>query len=178
MSSLLLISGPPGAGKSTVARAVAERFDRSVLVEGDAFFGFLARGAIDPWLPESHEQNEITTRAAASAAGQYAGGGYLTVYDGVVGPWFLPAFLDATGLDSLHYVVLLPTLERCSTGVATRLGHGFTDQAATEKMHQEFAGADIDERHVIVDPPDEVGAVTDQVLAAFESDTLLYQRDS
>jgi hypothetical protein len=26
--------------------------DQSVLVEGDAFFGFLARGAIEPWLPQ------------------------------------------------------------------------------------------------------------------------------
>lgn len=53
-------------------------------VEGDAFFAFLARGAIEPWLPESKEQNEVVTRAAASAAGRYAAGGYLTVYDGVV----------------------------------------------------------------------------------------------
>lgn len=45
--------GPPGAGKSTVARAVSATFEPSVLVEGDAFFGFLDQGAIEPWLPES-----------------------------------------------------------------------------------------------------------------------------
>ncbi len=33
--SVLLLTGPPGAGKSTVARIVAERFERSVHVEAD-----------------------------------------------------------------------------------------------------------------------------------------------
>lgn len=120
MASLLVVTGPPGAGKSTVARVLAERFDPSVLVEGDAFFAFLARGAIPPWLPESNEQNEIVTTAAASAAGRYSAGGYTTVYDGVVGPWFLPTFVAATGLNRLDYVVLQPSVERCLDRVATR----------------------------------------------------------
>jgi ABC-type cobalamin/Fe3+-siderophores transport system ATPase subunit len=88
MGSLLAITGPPGAGKSTVARILADRVKPSVLVEGDSFFAFLARGAIPPWLPESNDQNDIVIQAAASAAGRYASGGYMTVYDGVVGPWF------------------------------------------------------------------------------------------
>jgi dephospho-CoA kinase len=45
MGSLLVVTGPPGAGKSTVARILVDRAERSVLVKGDAFFGFLASGA-------------------------------------------------------------------------------------------------------------------------------------
>jgi predicted ABC-type ATPase len=92
MASLLVVAGPPGAGKSTTSRILADRFDPSVLIEGDAFFAFLARGAIEPWLPESTTQNETVTQAAASAASCYVAGGYTTVYDGVVGPWFLATF--------------------------------------------------------------------------------------
>jgi predicted ABC-type ATPase len=167
MSSLLVVTGPPGAGKSTVARALAARFDRSALVEGDAFFAFLARGSIPPWLTESHEQNDVVTRAAAVATGQFVTGGYTVVYDGVIGPWFLPTFAAATGLQSLHYVVLLPSVERCVERVATRAGHGFTDEAATRHMHDQFARAEIDARHVVHDPPDAVGDVTDLVLNGY-----------
>src|SRR5438477_11761411 len=110
---LLVITGPPGAGKSSVARLIANASDQSVLVEGDAFFGFLASGAIEPWLAGSNDQNTVVTRAAAAAAGQFASGGYLTVYDGVVGPWFLATFAAGTGLDRLDYVALLPSVDDC-----------------------------------------------------------------
>lgn len=76
---LLVVTGPPGAGKSAVAEVLSRNGAHSVLIEGDAFFGFLASGAIEPWQPESNDQNTIVTRAAASAAGAFASGGYATV---------------------------------------------------------------------------------------------------
>jgi cytidylate kinase len=175
VGSLLVISGPPGAGKSSLARAVADRHDPSVLVEGDAFFGFLARGAIDPWVPESNAQNEVVTRAAATAAGRYVLGGYTTVYDGVVGPWFIDDFAAATELEQLDYVILLPSVERCIERVATREGHGFTDEAATRKMHHEFASATVDARHVFVDPPDGLDDLADAVLDARDRGLFVYR---
>ena len=66
-------------------------------------------------MSSSEDQNEVVTQAAAAAAGRYTGGGYETVYDGVVGPWFLPAFAAATGLDRLDYVVLMPSVTSSST---------------------------------------------------------------
>ena len=175
MGSLLVVTGPPGAGKSTVARRLARRAGRSVLVEGDAFFGFLANGAIAPGLPESNTQNTVVTEAAASAAGRFATGGYTTVYDGVVGPWFLATFAAATGLARLDYVVLLPSEEICVRRVGTRQDHAFSDEAATRKMHAEFAQAAIDRRHVLVDPPDDSVAVIRLVEAARDRGDLAYR---
>lgn len=148
MAALLIVTGPPGAGKSTVSAILAGQSSRSVLVEGDRFFGFLAEGMIQPWLPESRHQNEIVTEAAASATGRFARD-YDTVYDGVVGPWFLPTFAAATGLRELDYVVVMPTIETCVSRVRSRTGHGFTDEAATRKMHVEFEKSEIDRRHVL-----------------------------
>lgn len=176
MASLLVVTGPPGAGKSTVARLIADSFERSVLVEGDAFFGFLASGAIPPWLPESNDQNEAVTCAAASAAGRYVGGGYDTVYDGIVGAWFLAAFIQAADLDALDYVVLLPSVGCCVERVKSRDGHAFSDEGATVKMHHEFAMAAIDPRHVLDDPPDSPELVVGEIAALRDAGTLRYAR--
>jgi hypothetical protein len=174
VSSLLVVTGPPGAGKSTAASLLAERFERSALVEGDAFFAFLRRGAIAPWLPGSRAQNEAVTQAAGAAAGRFAAGGMATVYDGVVGPWFLPVFAAATGLDRLDYVVLLPAVGRCVERVRSRTGHGFGDEAATRKMHHEFATARIAGRHVLADPPEGADAVADLVAGALAAGELAF----
>ncbi len=164
--SLLVVTGPPGAGKSTVARILVDRAARSVLVEGDLFFGFLARGAIEPWLPASNDQNTVVTRAAAAAAGCFAEGGFATVYDGVVGPWFLSTFATATALDELDYVVLLSDVETCVERVRERVGHGFTDEAATREMHAQFAAAVIDGRHVLRRASANARGVADEIAAA------------
>jgi len=149
VGELILITGPPGAGKSTVAELLAAEYQPSALVAGDAFFGFLARGAIDPWLPAAAGQNETVTEAAAAAAGRLVRGGYTVLFDGVVGPWLLPSFVAATGLRRLHYALLLPTEQLCLDRVRDRLGHGFTDLAATRHMHADFARATVDPRYRI-----------------------------
>ncbi|MFP5282899.1 MAG: AAA family ATPase, partial [Actinomycetes bacterium] len=68
-AALLVVTGPPGAGKSTVAARVVAAYDRAVLVEGDRFFAFVARGAVAPWTPPAAEQNGVVLAAAARAAG-------------------------------------------------------------------------------------------------------------
>ena len=175
MGSLLLITGPPGAGKSTVSRAIAEASAHSVFVAGDAFFGFLANGSVAPWLPAAHQQNQTVTRASASAAGRYAADGYFTVYDGIVGPWFLPTFASASGLEELHYAVLLPPVESCVERVATRGDHGFSDEGATRQMHREFSSAAIEARHVLNPPPTQVDQVVGTILSALEAGSLRYR---
>lgn len=141
MSRLIVVTGPPGAGKSTVAPRLARRFDPSALVAGDEFFAMVRRGYIDPWTRPAHQQNQVVIAAAAAAAGRLVRGGYTVVYDGVIGPWFLDAFIDASGLDEVDYVMLLPPERVCLRRIEDRTGHGFSDHEAASHMYRQFDAA-------------------------------------
>lgn len=150
MSELVVVTGPPGAGKSVVSEELARRWQPSALVAGDAFFGMIKRGYVLPWLPQARRQNTVIIEAAAAAAGKLCDI-CSVVYDGVLGPWFLPTFVRAAGLANLHYVVLLPPLEVCLERVRSRVGHGFADLSVSSDLYQQFADARIDHRHLITE---------------------------
>jgi hypothetical protein len=175
MASLIVVTGPPGAGKSSVASVISERSPGSVLIQGDAFFGFLGQDAILPWLPEAHDQNEVVVSASAAAAGRFVTGGMTTIFDGMIGPWFLPRFVEETGLDQLQYAILFPSVERCVERVATRVGHGFTDEPATRRMYDAFAGAPIPDRHLIRDTDHGPEAVAAELRSRLDRGDLLYE---
>ncbi len=148
MGLIVVVSGPPGAGKSSVAERLVELLHPSALVPGDTFFALLRNGAIPPWLEEAHAQNTSVLQAAAAATGRLAQHREV-VYEGVVGPWFLGAFLREARVAHLHYAMLLPPLEVCLERVRTRQGHGFTDLRAAEHMWWQMRGADVASQHVI-----------------------------
>ena len=158
MAELIVVTGPPGAGKTTVSADLATLFDRSALIPGDEFFTFLRNGAIPPWLVGSDQQSTAVVAAAAAAAGRLAF--YCdVVYDGVVAPAFRATFLEHTGLAHMHYAVLMPTLDLCLDRVQNRKGHGFTDRDATMGMWNHFHQADIEISSLFEDsdmPPSEL----------------------
>jgi hypothetical protein len=123
-----------------VARLLAETYERSVHLHADDFFHHVVGGYVEPWLPEARAQNEAVMRAVFASFVSFWHDGYDVVLDGVVGPWFVPALLAAVPSEmSVDYVILLPELRVLHARVASREGHGFRDQAATEHMHGDFA---------------------------------------
>jgi hypothetical protein len=151
MGELIIVTGPPGAGKSTVSGLVADSFDSSVLIPADWFFGRWRRGAIDPWLARALPQTSVAAGAAAAATGAFARGDCRVVYDGFIPPPHLPGFAAAAGLSVVHYAVLLPPVETCVARVTSRTGHGFTSAETTRSMHRDFTRAALDVRHLIMD---------------------------
>jgi predicted kinase len=77
-ASVLVVTGPSGAGKTTVARLVAAAFDSSVHIQADDFTSFVVNGWIEPWLRESVHQNHVLGGAVAAAVA-FAEGGYTVV---------------------------------------------------------------------------------------------------
>jgi hypothetical protein len=116
----------------------------------------------------------LLREASATAAGRYAHGGITAVFDGMVGPWFLPTFLQYSAMPSIHYVILLPSIEVCVDRVLTRERHGFRDVGVTRQMHASFAAADIGEEHVVEDVAGEPTTVAAEVLQRLADGLLLY----
>ena len=105
---VLLLTGSPGCGKTTVAPLVADRHEPSACLDLDWFFAKLRRGVIEPWKKAAHTQNRVVLRAAAEAVATFAEGGYFTVAEGILYPFMLDLFTDACaphGLE-LNYAVL------------------------------------------------------------------------
>ncbi|HEX6758054.1 MAG TPA: AAA family ATPase [Propionibacteriaceae bacterium] len=173
MNELVVVTGPPGAGKSSVSEELAKRWKPSALVPGDAFFGMIKQRYVLPWLPQAHRQNAVIIEAAAAAAGRLCEICFV-VYEGVVGPWFLPTFVRATGLADLHYVALLPPLDVCLERVRSRIGHGFTDPSVTRDMHYQFAAATIDARHVIKKSDSQPAELADMIKGKLGRGTFRY----
>lgn len=106
-----LITGIQAAGKSTVAQALAERFDRSAHVRGDTFRRFVVRG-FAPMSPdpseEALEQLRLRHRLAAQAADGYAAAGFTTVLQDVILGDLLPYTLSHLHTRPRYVVVLAP----------------------------------------------------------------------
>jgi hypothetical protein len=145
---ILILTGSPGAGKSTTAhRLVTASAGPAVHLHADDFWHFIRKGAIPPYLPEAHGQNEIVMGVIAQAAEGYARGGCFVVVDGIVGPWFLHAF---NGLKQpLHYVILIPPVEAAIERCRLRGGDTLTDPEPIRVLHRQFSVPDGFGRHVI-----------------------------
>lgn len=113
MSQIVIVSGPPGAGKSTVCESLCERYDRTVHLQTDDVYAWIRMGFVPPWKEGSRRQNETVSRACAAAAAAFARDRYGVFIDGVILPWALAAHLDQlreAGV-AVHYAALLPTVD-------------------------------------------------------------------
>lgn len=171
---ILVVTGPSGAGKTTVGRMVAATFELSVHIQSDDFVQFVVKGWVDPSLPASAGQNHVLGGAIAAAAMQFAEGGYAVVLDG----HWLPDGLE--GLTQmcvrrgvpLHYAVLRPDLATCLARVGQRRPGDPEHPEAFARLHARFADLGDHEPSVIDagGSPDDVAAA---LLAAFAAGQLV-----
>jgi predicted kinase len=109
--ALFVISGVSASGKSTVARLLAERFERGVCVPGDVIRAMVVSGRaeIGPDLGEEALRQLVLRYAGAlTVADVYLEGGFdVVVEDVIVGP-VLRDFLELVPVDQFHLVFLDP----------------------------------------------------------------------
>lgn len=141
---VFLITGIPGAGKTTVASSLAARFERGVHIEGDALQGMIVSGGVWPEPPgpsgEAAEQLRLRYRHSALLAASFYDAGFTPVIDDIViGEKWLAVHREVLGKRPLRVVVLAPDMEAVRRRNAGRQKDvfetwGYLDEAIREEM--------------------------------------------
>jgi chloramphenicol 3-O-phosphotransferase len=160
MNSIILLSGPIGAGKSTVARElVAGASGPTVYIEGDKFWFFITK----PAEGRARQRDFKTIMTAMTAASvPYALAGYEVILDFSIPPWFLDTARRVAKVKDvpLDFVVLRPSEEVCSARAAARVEGAIADYAPYRDLYSSFDGS---EKYTICDDVSEAKIVAARI---------------
>ena len=112
MQQVIILTGPPGAGKSSVAAALCERFDRMVHIDVDTLRHMVRAGYRHPWAGDQQaaEQLDMAVRNACAMARECVATRYAVVIDDVVLGTYAERYAERLqGIEAyVHLVTLLP----------------------------------------------------------------------
>lgn len=130
----MLITGCPGAGKTTVARLLAEK-NAGVHLETDAFYEFV-KNLIDPSTPAANQQNTAIVLAWCRAAEAYIDYGWPVYVDGIIGPRWFPTIHSIVG--EFDYVLLRVSHETARARVRARTNQPTARPSVVDRMFPQF----------------------------------------
>jgi adenylate kinase family enzyme len=143
VADILILSGPGGAGKTTVAQALADRYDRVAHIPVDVVRHFVtATGYARFGRPGFEKQRALGTRNACALARNFVAERFAVIIDDVGADEELAAYLEGLRPAGapIHYVRLVPSLEVCLARNAGREEERMAPGRVAEQ-YREFVAA-------------------------------------
>jgi len=132
---IFIITGVPGAGKSSVATELMRRFEFGIHIPVDDLREFVVAGIAHPvpqWTAETGRQFALARAAAGQIAAIYNRSGFAVAIDDVISPADAQAAFDNLLADhTLHKILLHPELDSALARSAARTTKQF-DSALLE----------------------------------------------
>lgn len=140
MEQVLILTGPPGAGKTSTAMAICERFDRMMHISVDELREWVRAGYRRPWDTDlqAREQLRMSAENACAIARVAVSHRYAAIIDDTVLPEQVEAYRRSLdGIEAgVHFVTLLPSLESCLHRDAPRGADSIPERVRV--VHAEF----------------------------------------
>jgi chloramphenicol 3-O-phosphotransferase len=140
---IFLITGTPGSGKSSVARALLQRFEFGLHLPVDDLREFVVSGIAHPvptLTEETGRQFKLARESAAMTAKLYASNGFAVVIDDVISSDDVSSIFKAVFAEfDFHKILLQPRLEVALKRNRARTNKNFDPGFLEEPIRQIYA---------------------------------------
>lgn len=157
MPKILLLTGPPGAGKTTASKEFSKTADGTwALIEQDAIRQLVKAGfknPSDPWTKETETQMNVSIAICGDMARRYQQAGMNCVIDCFItrDPYVLDRWQAALKDVSYKLIVFLPKIEKAMAQNNQRTGDARLPESLVIEQYKEFAAWQDDPQATVID---------------------------
>ena len=145
-SEIIIITGTPGSGKSTVAKELLQRYEFGFHIPIDDLREWVVSGIAHPlpeWTSETTRQFDLGYQAAAHLAGLYARAGFAVAIDQVIYPGDVRKYFGSLSSEfTIHKIFLQPNVEVALERNASRKNKDFDTTFLNEPIQTIYKSLD------------------------------------
>lgn len=140
MQRIIIITGPPGSGKSTISKKLAERVDKGVAINIDDIRKMVKAGYALPWLEtsESRDQRNLATKNICDIANNSIDMGFDVFIDDIILNKKLIDNYKKSLHNKINFFLLLPSKETLFKRLKDRREDDVMFDRAN-KLHKSFS---------------------------------------